>query len=120
MRKFVSTAVLSILITLTWAQIPDPEYIPSEYQSEVSENSIDSVPNQALDTDANPKKSKKLEPKLYIGFGNFNFIGDISDTRNYGLIGQSGLQIGLAASLNENIDAALIMQEGVVRVDGIS
>ena len=120
MKKIVSTAILSTLITLAWAQIPDPEYIPSEYQSGVSENSEDSVSNQVLDTDVNPNKPKKLEPKLYIGFGNFNFRGDISDSRNSGLIGQSGFQIGLAASLNENIDAALIMQEGVVRVDGIS
>ena len=100
MKKIVSTAILSTLITLAWAQIPDPEYIPSEYQTGVSENSEDSVSNQALDTDAKPNEPKKLEPKLYIGFGNFNFRGDISDSRNSGLIGQSGFQIGLAASLN--------------------
>ena len=119
MKKFVFTAVLSTLITLTWAQIPDPEYIPSDYQTGVSENSEDSVASQNLDVDTK-STPEQLEPKLYIGFGNYNFRGDISDTRNTGLIGQSGFQIGLAASLSENIEAALVMQEGVVRVDGIS
>ena len=61
-----------------------------------------------------------LQPKLHLGFGNFNFRGDISDTRNTGLIGQSGFQIGLSANLNDHIDAIILMEEGVLRVDGIT
>ena len=62
----------------------------------------------------------KLQPKLHIGFGNFNFKGDISDNRNTGIIGQSGFQIGLSANLSEYINASILMEEGVVRVDGIN
>ena len=56
----------------------------------------------------------------YTGFGNFNFRGDISDSRTSGLIGQSGFQIGLSANLNDHVDAILQMEEGVLRVDGIT
>ena len=57
---------------------------------------------------------------MHVGFGNFNFVGDISDNRNTGIIGQSGFQIGLSANLSEYLDASLLMEEGVVRVDGIN
>ena len=68
----------------------------------------------------NKQKKSNLQPKLFIGFGNFNFKGDISDNRNTGIIGQSGFQIGLSSNLNEYVDVSLIMEEGVVRVDGIN
>ena len=66
------------------------------------------------------KKKLIFNPNCSFGFGNFNFRGDISDNRNTGIIGQSGFQIGLSANLNDYIDASLLMEEGVVRVDGVN
>ena len=110
MKKFIATSLLILIFSNGWSQIPDPAYIPSEYQdTTVTEDNI-----------SNEAKKIKLQPKLHIGFGNFNFKGDISDNRNTGIIGQSGFQIGLSTNLSEYINASLLMEEGVVRVDGIN
>ena len=96
-------------------------YIPSEYKdTTLNESFSTTANNDSLLTLKNEVKKNKLQPKLYIGFGNFNFKGDISDTRNTGIIGQSGFQIGLTTNINEFIDASLLMEEGIVRVDGIN
>ena len=122
MKKFVSTSLLALVFsTCSWSQIPDPVYIPSEYKdTTLNESFSTTANNDSLLTLKNEAKKNKLQPKLYIGFGNFNFIGDISDTRNTGIIGQSGFQIGLTTNINEFIDASLLMEEGIVRVDGIN
>ncbi len=114
MKKFILSVLLSIICFFSWAQIPDPEYIPSNYQENQIQTNQDSTSQEVA------KKEFQLEPKLHLGFGNFNFRGDISDTRNSGIIGQSGFQIGFSANLNDNIEAILLMEEGVVRVDCIS
>ena len=113
MKKFISFFLLNSFCFLSWAQIPDPKYIPSNYQENAMENTSDTI------LDVVPKPFY-LQPKLHLGFGNFNFRGDISDTRNTGLIGQSGFQIGLSANLKDHIDAIILMEEGVLRVDGIT
>lgn len=113
MKKFISFFLLSSIFLFSWAQIPDPEYIPSVYQENTIQNASDTV------VDEQPKLFY-LQPKLHLGFGNFNFRGDISDNRTSGLIGQSGFQIGLSANLNDQVDAILQMEEGVLRVDGIT
>ena len=122
MKKFVSTSLFALVFsTCSWSQIPDPVYIPSEYKdTTLNESFSTTANNDSLLTLKNEAKKNKLQPKLYIGFGNFNFIGDISDTRNTGIIGQSGFQIGLSTNINEFIDASLLMEEGIVRVDGIN
>ena len=122
MKKFVSTSLFALVFsTCSWSQIPDPVYIPSEYKdTTLNESFSTTANNDSLLTLNNEAKKNKLQPKLYIGFGNFNFIGDISDTRNTGIIGQSGFQIGLTTNINEFIDASLLMEEGIVRVDGIN
>ena len=122
MKKFITTSLLTLIFSvIAWSQIPDPAYIPSEYQdTTATENN--SVTDAENGTQVTVKKVEKikLQPKLHIGFGNFNFKGDISDNRNTGIIGQSGFQIGLSANLSEYINASLLMEEGVVRVDGIN
>ncbi len=122
MKKFVSTSLFALVFsTCSWSQIPDPVYIPSEYKdTTLNESFSTTANNDSLLTLKNEAKKNKLQPKLYIGFGNFNFKGDISDTRNTGIIGQSGFQIGLTTNINEFIDASLLMEEGIVRVDGIN
>ena len=122
MKKFIATSLLTLLFSVTaWSQIPDPAYIPSEYQDTTVTDvtNTDGSENGAVDL-ANKKEKVKLQPKLHVGFGNFNFKGDISDNRNTGIIGQSGFQIGLSANLSQYVDASILMEEGVVRVDGIN
>ncbi len=91
--------------TVTYAQIPDPQYNSYEYQD-------------STNFDRPYKHANKLQPKVLFGLGQFNFKGDISDTRNNGLIGRTGMQFGLSANLNDFFDAALILEEGIVRVEG--
>jgi len=122
MKKFIATSLLTLLFSVSiWSQIPDPAYIPSEYQDTTvtEDNSVIDAEN-GTPLSINKIEKIKLQPKLHVGFGNFNFKGDISDNRNTGIIGQSGFQIGLSANLSEYIDASLLMEEGVVRVDGIN
>ncbi len=122
MKKFIATSLLTLLFSVSiWSQIPDPAYIPSEYQDTTvtEDNSVIDAEN-GTPVSINKVEKIKLQPKLHVGFGNFNFKGDISDNRNTGIIGQSGFQIGLSANLSEYIDASLLMEEGVVRVDGIN
>ena len=111
MKKFITTSLLTLIFSvIAWSQIPDPAYIPSEYQdTTATENN--SVTDAENGTQVTVKKVEKikLQPKLHIGFGNFNFKGDISDNRNTGIIGQSGFQIGLSANLSEYINASLLM-----------
>ena len=122
MKKFIATSLLTLIFSVSaWSQIPDPAYIPSEYQDTtvIEDNSAIDDEN-GTPVSINKAEKIKLQPKLHVGFGNFNFKGDISDNRNTGIIGQSGFQIGLSANLSEFIDASLLMEEGVVRVDGIN
>ena len=91
--------------TVTYAQIPGPQYNNYEYQD-------------STNFDRPYKHGNKLQPKVLFGLGQFNFEGDISDTRNNGLIGRTGMQFGLSANLNDFFDAALILEEGIVRVEG--
>ena len=103
MKKFISTSLSIFLCSVcVWSQIPDPDYIPSEYIDTIKNDEfiINKSSNIISDT-VNKEKKIKLQPKLNIGFGNFNFIGDISDNRNSALIGQSGFQIGLSTNLND-------------------
>ena len=117
MKKFLSTIYLSLLCMVTWAQIPDPKYIPSDYQNTTDEQLSDTT----ISTGVEKQKSRMtLKPLIHIGFGNFNFRGDISDTRNTGIIGQSGFQIGLSSKITNNINATIMMEEGIVRVDGLN
>ena len=122
MKKFIATALLTLLFSVTaWSQIPDPAYIPLEYQDTVVSETTNTDSSESGILEATNKSEKiKLQPKLHIGFGNFNFKGDISDNRNTGIIGQSGFQIGLSANLSEYVDATIMMEEGIVRVDGIN
>ncbi len=122
MKKFIATSLLTLIFSLiAWSQIPDPAYIPSEYQDTIAtENNSVNVAENGTQVTIKKVENIKLQPKLHIGFGNFNFKGDISDNRNTGIIGQSGFQIGLSANLSEYINAGLLMEEGVVRVDGIN
>ena len=109
------------MFSLVWSQIPDPDYIPSQYIDTITNDEFIINKSSIIISDTVKNEEKiKLQPKLNIGFGNFNFKGDISDNRNSALIGQSGFQIGLSANLNEFVDASILMEEGVVRVDGIS
>ena len=122
MKKFIATSLLTLIFSVSaWSQIPDPAYIPSEYQdTTVTEDNSDIDAENGTPVTINKAEKIKLQPKLHVGFGNFNFKGDISDNRNTGIIGQSGFQIGLSANLSEYVDASLLMEEGVVRVDGIN
>jgi hypothetical protein len=122
MKKFIATALLTLLFSVTaWSQIPDPAYIPLEYQDTVVSETTNTDNSESGILEATNKSEKiKLQPKLHIGFGNFNFKGDISDNRNTGIIGQSGFQIGLSANLSEYVDATIMMEEGIVRVDGVN
>ena len=94
-----------IVSNVTFAQIPGPKYSNYKYLDSTYFNR----PH---------KHGNKLQPKVLFGLGQFNFEGDISDTRNNGLIGRTGMQFGLSANLNDFFDAALIVEEGIVRVEG--
>ena len=122
MKKIIATWLLTLMFSVSvWSQIPDPVYIPSEYQdTSVIEDNGTIYAENGTTVNIIKLEKFKLQPKLRVGFGNFNFEGDISDNRNTGIIGQSGFQIGLSTNLNEFIDASLLMEEGVVRVDGIN
>ena len=122
MKKFIATSLLTLIFSVSaWSKVPDPAYTPSKFQDTTvtEDNSVNDAENGTQVTIKKVDKIK-LQPKLHIGFGNFNFKGDISDNRNTGIIGQSGFQIGLSANLSEYINASLLMEEGVVRVNGIN
>ena len=122
MKKFIATSLLILIFSVSaWSKVPDPAYTPSKFQDTTvtEDNSVNDAENGTQVTIKKVEKIK-LQPKLHIGFGNFNFKGDISDNRNTGIIGQSGFQIGLSTNLSEYINASLLMEEGVVRVDGIN
>ena len=94
-----------IASTVTYAQIPGPQYNNYKYQD-------------STNFKRPHKHGNKLQPKVFFGLGQFNFNGDISDTRNNGLIGRTGMQFGLSANINDFFDANLIIEEGIVRVEG--
>jgi hypothetical protein len=107
MKKYAVTLLLFLITsTVIYAQIPDPQYSNYEYQ----DSSLVNMPHE---------HKAKLQPKVLFGLGDFDFKGDITDTRSNGLIGQTGIQIGLSANLNDYFDAAILMEEGTVRVNGI-
>ena len=94
-----------IASTVTYAQIPGPQYNNYKYQD-------------STNFKRPHKHGNKLQPKVFFGLGQFNFNGDITDTRNNGLIGRTGMQFGLSANINDFFDANLIIEEGIVRVEG--
>jgi hypothetical protein len=107
MKRYAFT-LLSFLAasSIAWAQIPDPKHNQYSY----------------LDTTLGEQHEHRtsLQPKVWFGLGDFNYGGDISDSRNNGLIGRTGMQIGLSANINDYFDAAILMEEGIVRVDGLT
>lgn len=106
MKKYAITLLLTFIAsTVAYAQIPDPQYNNYSYQD-------------STHFEKPYKHSNSLQPKVLFGLGQFNFNGDISDTRNNGLIGRTGMQFGLSANLNDFFDAALILEEGIVRIEG--
>ncbi len=107
MKKFAVTLLLfTFLSTLIYAQIPDPNYNKYNYQ----DTSLTEKPYQ---------HAAKFQPRILFGLGQFNFSGDISDTRNNGLTGRTGMQFGLTTNINDFLEAGLVIEEGIVRVDGI-
>ena len=106
MKKYAVTLLLVFFAsTVSYAQIPGPQYNNYKYQD-------------STNFDRPHKHMIKLQPKVLFGLGQFNFEGDVSDTRNNGLIGRTGMHFGLSANLNDFFDAALIMEEGILRVEG--
>ena len=96
---------LFLSYSITFGQIPDPQYNNYNY--------LDSTKTiKAIIT-------KKFQPKILFGMGEFNFKGDIEDTRNNGLIGRTGVHFGLSTNINDYFNLSIILQEGIVRVDGI-
>ena len=75
-----------IASTVTYAQIPGPQYNNYKYQD-------------STNFDKPHKHGNKLQPKVFFGLGQFNFNGDITDTRNNGLIGRTGMLFGLSANI---------------------
>ncbi|MDA8956635.1 hypothetical protein N9H19_03355, partial [Flavobacteriales bacterium] len=116
MRNHLIISVLLLLSTsLTYGQIPSPEY--SQYQYQDTTN-LEKDGNSSI-KDKHEHKTKFL-PKIFLGFGNFNFGGDISDSRNTGIISRPGFKIGFSSNINDFFDATIYMQEGTLRVDGTS
>ena len=108
MKKYAVTLILVLITsTVSYAQIPEPQYNNYKYQD-------------STNFDRPYEHGKKLQPRALFGLGQFNFRGDVSDTRNNGLIGRTGMQFGLSANLNDFFDASLIIEEGIVRVEGIN
>ena len=97
---------LFLSYSITFAQIPDPQYNNYNY--------LDSTKNNK-----SHNHQKKFQPKILFGMGEFNFKGDIEDTRNNGLIGRTGVHFGLSTNINDFFNLSIILQEGIVRVDGI-
>jgi hypothetical protein len=115
MNKYILSLLLVFATTFAFAQIPGPNYNQSN-----KNDSLAALENATKDVTPNePYKHKtKLQPKLIFGIGNFDYRGDISDSRNHGILSQSGFHIGLTANLNDFFDASIILEEGNVRVDG--
>ena len=97
---------LFLSYSITFGQIPDPQYNNYNY--------LDSTKNNK-----SHNHQKKFQPKILFGMGEFNFKGDIEDTRNNGLIGRTGIHFGLSTNINDYFNLSIILQEGIVRVDGI-
>tara|TARA_B100000401_G_scaffold298177_1_gene204621 strand:+ start:842 stop:2962 length:2121 start_codon:yes stop_codon:yes gene_type:complete len=97
---------LFLSYSITFGQIPDPQYNNYNY--------LDSTKNNQ-----SYNHQKKFQPKILFGMGEFNFKGDIEDTRNNGLIGRTGVHFGLSTNINDYFNLSIILQEGIVRVDGI-
>ena len=79
MKKFIATSLLTLIFSVSaWSQIPDPAYIPSEYQdTTVTEGNSAIDAANGTSVTINKAEKIKLQPKLHVGFGNFNFIGDL-------------------------------------------
>lgn len=114
MRNHLIIAVLLLLsTTLTYGQIPSPEYSQYQYQDSIN---LEKGGNSSIN-EKHEHKTKFL-PKIFLGFGSFNFGGDISDSRNTGIISRPGFKIGFSSNINDFFDATIYMQEGRLRVDG--
>jgi len=114
MRNHLLIAVLLVAsTTISYGQIPGPEYSQYQYKDSTNLNDDGTVPIK----EEHVHKTKFL-PKIFVGFGSFNFSGDISDTRNTGIISRPGFKIGFTSNLNDFFDATVFMQEGKLRVDG--
>ena len=114
MRNHLIIAVLLLVSTsLTYGQIPGPEY--SQYQYKDTTNLEE---DGTLAIKKKHVHKTKFLPKIFFGFGSFNFGGDISDSRNTGIISRPGFKIGFSSNINDFFDATVYMQEGTLRVDG--
>ena len=108
MKKYAVTLLLTFIAsTVLIAQIPDPQHGNYSY--------LDSTNSHTPH-----KHQKKLQPKVMFGLGEFTFNGDISDNRDNGLVGRTGMRFGLTANLNDFFDATLSLEEGIIRINGIN
>ncbi|MGC6428728.1 MAG: outer membrane beta-barrel protein [Flavobacteriales bacterium] len=112
-RHLLTLSLLIVFTVAAWAQIPGPQYTQYQYKDTTSLNENGTIPVKTKH-----EHQTKFQPKIYLGFGNFNFSGDISDTRNTGVISRPGFKVGLTTNLNDFFDATVFMQEGTLRVDG--
>ena len=115
MKKLIALTFFALTLYFTsWSQIPDPAYIPLNYKDTIANT------KQSKYKQKNNLENVKFHPKLILGFSTFNFRGDISDNRKSGLIGRSGFQIGLSSNISDYIDASILMEEGILRVNGLT
>ncbi len=116
MNNYILSLLFVFATSTAFAQIPGPNYEKSNKKDSLA------VINQpeSLKPSEPHKHQTKLQPKLVFGIGNFDFRGDIKDTRDNSLLSQSGFHIGLTANLNDFFDASLILEEGNLRVNGIT
>lgn len=112
-NHFIIAVLLIASTTLSFGQIPGPEYSQYQYKDSTNLTEDGTIPIK----EKHIHKTKFL-PKIYVGFGSFNFGGDISDTRNTGIISRPGFKIGFTSNINDFFDATVYMQEGKLRVDG--
>lgn len=108
MKKYAVTLLLTFIASTSLiAQIPGPEYNNYKY-------------NDSTEVNQPHQHKTGLQPKVFFGLGDFDFDGDISDSRSNGIIGQTGVIIGLSANINDFFDAAILMADGTVRVNGVT
>lgn len=107
MKKYALTLLLVFTAgTVIHAQIPDPQHDRYNYKDSTFAKNAH-------------QHQTKLQPKLYFGLGEYSFDGDVSDSRDNGLMGRTGMHFGLTANLNDFFDATISLSEGIIRVDGI-
>ena len=101
--------------SFVYGQIPGPEYSQYQYKDTTIIKEDGTLPLKEKHV-----HQTKFLPKIFLGFGSFNFGGDISDSRNTGIVSRPGFKIGFSSNINDFFDATVYMQEGTLRVDGTS